>query len=120
MVFGGSYALRVRQADGTQVLSSVITTPGEHLALKTSTAHGAAVGDLFVFGDTNLESMPCVVLRVTHADDLTAALLVAPFATAAAAAGGGTATPAGSSDQLTPPTCGYVTTRGGLQLHELA
>lgn len=118
MEVGGSYALRVRQADGDQVLSAVTTVPGQATRLKTATDHGAAEGDLFVFGVDAAESMLCVVLRVAPQEDLTAALLVTPFVSTTASAKGNAK---GGPGEKKPgkPTYNGVTSNGGITVHGL-
>ena len=78
MATGVSYAVRCRRSDGSSVLMGVNTVFGvqDTLTLTTpiATALGPAVGDLFQFGESGLESMPCIVKKIERGPDLTAKL----------------------------------------------
>lgn len=73
-----SYAVRCRRADGTSVLMAVATVFGEQDTLTLTTpiieALGPALGDLFQFGESGLESMPAIVKKIERGPDLTAKL----------------------------------------------
>ncbi|KFC73189.1 putative Tail fiber protein [Bosea sp. LC85] len=75
MEVGKAYCIRFRLANGTSVLRQLVTTEGEVSAL-TLDGDGAlpAPGDLFLFGETERESIVCRVFAIEHQDDLTARL----------------------------------------------
>lgn len=70
---GLAYACRFRLADGTSVLRTVITDPGETTVLRLSGAGALPErDDLAMFGLSAQESLPVIVKEVELGDDLTA------------------------------------------------
>lgn len=78
MILGGSYVSRVRADDGTSAIFALDTIPGTAndvtLTTPVATANGPQVGDLFVFGTTNLETVELIVKSIEPMDNLTAKL----------------------------------------------
>lgn len=72
---GNSYRIRFRLADGSSLLRDVVAIEGE---ANTVTLSGAgslpAVGDLFMLGETERETIVCRVFEIAHQDDLKARL----------------------------------------------
>jgi hypothetical protein len=75
---GNTYALRIRKADGTSVLSTLNTVAGDSatLVLATPLAGGLipAVGDLCLFGEAGRESVEVVITKITAEADFGARL----------------------------------------------
>ncbi len=77
-----TYGLRARKQDGDTVLMPVVTSAGTSATVQLTTpiavALGPEVGDLVMFGETALESMPCIVRRIEPGPNLTAKLSLVP------------------------------------------
>lgn len=119
MATGGSYRVLIRNADGTQTFFAVTTAAGEQVELTTTGAHGAAVGDLFVFGVSADETETCVVLKVEHGDDLAARLTVAPWSSATGSVSGNPSPGTANSTALSPPSLSVISTAGGITLGQV-
>jgi hypothetical protein len=79
------YNLRVRLDDGSSTLIAV-TTPGvytvTHTVTVSLTTNIPQVGDLFLFGETNLESAELLVKAIEPGDNLTARILAVDYSPA--------------------------------------
>ena len=77
---GQSYGLRVRRSDGTSAVYTLqnVGTSGNYttvtLATAVPTATAAKAGDLFMFGESTLESAPMLVKKIEPGPDMTAKL----------------------------------------------
>lgn len=81
MEAGLIYAVRIRKADGTIALKTLITAAGQQQTVTmTSAEAGVAAGDLFVFGELDQETIAAKVLRIEPGADLTARLVLVPDA----------------------------------------
>ncbi|MCM0018436.1 MAG: host specificity factor TipJ family phage tail protein [Tagaea sp.] len=84
MEAGKDYALRVRHKDGASQVLALATVAGNSktvtLAAPLATALAPAPGDLALFGEAGLESMPAIVKGVEPGADLTAKLILIPAA----------------------------------------
>ncbi len=84
MVSGTNYGARIRKSNGTQVVSQVVTAPGEVLAVTFSAplavGNTPAVGDLVSFGTLGLETIDCIVKSVNPGADYTATLVLQDYA----------------------------------------
>lgn len=77
----GSYAIRVRKSDGTQIVAAVDTVAGEQLTVTPTTPIAAAspqVGpkDLVVFGEAGAESVRMVIDQITPGPNLSARVVL--------------------------------------------
>jgi hypothetical protein len=83
MEAGKTYALRVRKADGTSAVVSVVTEAitAHVIELTTPIAEetAPAVGDLVMFGESGLESMAAIVKKIEAGPDLTARLTLLEY-----------------------------------------
>lgn len=78
MATGGTYALHLMHSSGALDLLTAVTAPGMQTRIRTTAAHGAAVGDHFAFGPSSPgATLLCVVLKVAHGANLSAVLTVA-------------------------------------------
>jgi hypothetical protein len=81
---GVVYAIRCRKADLTSVLITLpaagATTETDTFTLGTPLAQSAcgAVGDMFFFGETALETIPAVITKLRPGPDLTCRVTMAP------------------------------------------
>lgn len=114
METGGSYRVLIRNADGTQTFVTVTTAAGETDTLTCSGAHGAAVGDLFVFGVSASETQTCVVLKVAHGENMAATLTVAPWSSSTGNAQGNPSGATANSSALAPPSISVISNAGGI------
>jgi hypothetical protein len=72
-----TYGLRVRCADGTSVLASVVAAPGETTELVfAGPVSGIAAGDLAMFGEEGTETVELLVKSIEPGPDLTARLVL--------------------------------------------
>jgi hypothetical protein len=71
---GRSYAIRIRQQDGTTLTGNVITEEGETNVITTDGAliHEPNIGDLFQFGEYQAESIPAIIKTIEPTDKLCA------------------------------------------------
>lgn len=77
MEAGKAYRLRVRCADGTSVLATVTTVPGETTAISfAAPVAGIAVGDLAMFGESEKETVELLVKSIEPGADLSARLVL--------------------------------------------
>jgi len=78
MASGSSYSVRIRYSDGTSNLHAVNTVAGENTTLTFTTpialASAPSAGDLALFGEAGLESMPMIVDAITPGEDLSATI----------------------------------------------
>lgn len=74
MESGNNYVIRVRNSLGGSYLKTVSFQAGTHSEITVNNTANIAVGDLFMFGETNRESTPCKVLSVEPQDNLSARL----------------------------------------------
>lgn len=78
-----TYQVRYRLANGTQVVKTVTApggTPGTYTqAMGDFSANPPAVGDMFLFGETGLESAPMLVKKIEPADDLAVRLTLTNY-----------------------------------------
>jgi hypothetical protein len=84
METGGGYALRVRRKDGVSQVLTLTTAAGASktatLASPLATGLAPEPGDLFLFGEAGLESMPAIVKGIEPGPDLTAKVVLLPAA----------------------------------------
>jgi len=84
METGKSYACRFRLSDGSSLILSIVTNPGETdtLELQTSVAEasGPKVGDLAMFGEANRETVELLVHSIQRTGDFTAQLFLVDVA----------------------------------------
>lgn len=75
-----SYVVRVRTDTGSTILAPVVTTPGlnKTLTLITPLSGGVLpqVGDIVMFGEAGLESLPCVVKQMAYEKDFIAKVIL--------------------------------------------
>lgn len=77
---GKAYSVRVRTRNGLSLVFAVTTYPGPgivdrvYLTARPLLTIGVAVGDLVMFGETALETIPCIVRKVEPGANLTATL----------------------------------------------
>lgn len=71
---GKSYRIRFRLADGSSLLRDVVTIEGEGNTVTLTPGDLPAVGDLFMLGETERETIVCRVFEIAHQDDLKARL----------------------------------------------
>ena len=75
-----SYAARIRQADGNDLLINVVNQGGTSSILEADGAAdygitvGPAEGDLILFGERETESLTCLIMRISPKNDLTASI----------------------------------------------
>ena len=75
MEAGTAYVARFRLADGSTLLRTVATVPGETDILRlTGTGGVPQPGDLFIFGVAGREALECIVKGVEMQEDLSAKL----------------------------------------------
>ena len=81
MEAGKNYAVRFRRDDGSSLLRSVTTTPGETQSLKLD-GPGLlpALGDLAMFGEANRESFACTIKGIEPLENLCGRLTLIPHA----------------------------------------
>lgn len=102
-----SYVIRFRLADGSTLLRNVINNDGERTVLVLNgTGAVPAIGDLWMFGVLNAESVVLRVRSVTPADDTSAKLTFVDDAPAISSADSGTIPPFNS--QITAPVDLYA------------
>lgn len=102
MATGTNYSIRFRLADGTSLLRNVVTDDGEQTIITLNGSGAApAVGDLWMFGQLNAESVVLRVRSITPAEDMSAKITFVDDAPAISSADSG-AIPAFSS-QITAP-----------------
>jgi len=81
---GKSYACRFRLSDGSSLVLSIVTDPGETdiLELQTPVAEesGPKVGDLAMFGEANRETVELLVHSIRRSGDFTAQLFLVDVA----------------------------------------
>lgn len=94
---GGLYAVRIRRADASSVLASVVTEAGEQrtltLAPAIPAASAPAAGDLVLFGAAGSESVELLVREIRPGPDLEATLVLVDAAPGVHAAEAGTIPP---------------------------
>jgi predicted phage tail protein len=103
---GNTYQLRVREADGTQSVRTVTNTqsgtaPTTQVSCAAeATSGGPQPGDVFVFGETAIESAPMIVKRIEPGDDLSVTLTLTNYDTGIYTADTG----------VIPPFTSYIST----------
>ncbi len=105
MAAGPSYGVRMRYADGSSVVKSIVNNPGEQTVLVFTTPFAAphpAVGDLVLFGESGLESIPVIVKEIIHDRDITARISALPYNEAIYTADAGAIPPFTSNITLPP------------------
>lgn len=109
MVAGKNYAVRIRQANGTQVYRNVVRVVGDQTALIFSTAlpvtdpdDAPAAGDLFGFGEVGTETLTAVIKSITYDEDFRAELSCVDYAPAIHSADTGTIPPHNSVITIPP------------------
>ena len=84
MSSANTYAVRMRLADNSQVLSTVNSGDGEFTTLTFTTPLSGssipAVGDLFTFGQSESETVDLVIKEIKPGEDLSATLVMLPYA----------------------------------------
>jgi hypothetical protein len=118
---GEVYAIRFRKADMSSVMVTLpaagATTTTDTFTLATPVAQSAcgAVGDLYMFGLTTLESIPVIVSKIRPGPDLTAVLTLVPAPDAVWTADAGTiptltssVTSISPSEREVPPDLGFI------------
>lgn len=97
METGGAYAVRVRRADASSVVASVVTAAGEQTTIQLSpdipAASAPAAGDLFLFGEADRESVELIVREIQATPDFGAVLKLVDAAPEVHAAESGTIPP---------------------------
>ena len=86
MQAGTSFSVRLRRSDGSSVVLALANDITEgaadvatlYLASPTPPAQVCQTGDLFLFGEPGLESMPCLVKQILPDVDLSAKLVLTP------------------------------------------
>lgn len=81
---GKSYTLAVRQESPTNVskVYPITTGVGTHVSLDVSGSVDCEPGDLFTFGETDRETLDCIVLAIEPLDNLQARILLTEHAPA--------------------------------------
>jgi hypothetical protein len=125
---GKTYQLRVRHADNTISLRTVTMTggPGTTRSLACSpetTAGGPQPDDLFMFGETGIESAPMIVRKIEPLDDLAAKITMTNYDPAVYTADTGTIPSffsyMGVDFAKEPPPLPDVTIRADGSVHQL-
>lgn len=85
MEAGKTYRARVRRSDGTIVAADLVLDVGSSQSISFSPAIPAsdppvAAGDLIVWGEADLETLDCIVKEIRPGADLSATLLLEPYA----------------------------------------
>lgn len=84
MESGKTYAIRFRKSDGTTLTASVVLNIGEQTTLTFTTpipaANKPAVGDMGFFGETDEETLECLVKSIIPNNNLEAQLHLIPYA----------------------------------------
>lgn len=105
MQAGPSYGVRMRYADGSSVVKSIVANPGEQTVLTFVAPFAApypAVGDLVLFGEAGLESIPVIIKEIRHDRDFLARVIALPYDEAIYNADQGTIPPFNSNITLPP------------------
>lgn len=82
MADGVDYAVRIRHEDGSSTVHALVTEDGENLStveLATPVAASSAgvAGDLFQFGELDLETAPMIITRIEPGENMTARVVMA-------------------------------------------
>lgn len=125
---GLSYQVRTRNAAGTITTRTVTMSGGpgvtRSLTLPTpeATAGGAAVGDLFIFGETGIETAPMIVKKIQPGDELSVQITMTNYDEAIYTADTGTIPPftsyIGTSVATTPPANPLVVLRSDMSSYD--
>jgi hypothetical protein len=112
-----SYAIRFRLADGSSLLSAVETVEGVQNAVTLTGGVGQpAPGDLFMFGESGIETVVLRVRSITPDTDLSAKVTFVDDAPAISSADSGTIPPFNS--QITIPPATFSDAPVGLKVKE--
>jgi hypothetical protein len=89
-----TYAISIRTTSDAALSATVVTDPGEQTTVSISpvipAANAPAVGDLFGFGETGLETLDAIVRSIEPGNDLTYRVTCVPAAAALHSADSGT------------------------------
>lgn len=78
---GKTYALRVRQSDGTttDLTATFADGPGSTNVVTVNDATGLAAGDLWMFGESGEETIEALIYSISYEDDLVAEITCVPY-----------------------------------------
>ena len=82
MAGGSTYGAQIRKADGTMLDTTIATDAGTQTTVTLGSVSGIAVGDMIFFGETDSESIECIVNRIEPGPNMSARLTLVPAAPA--------------------------------------